>query len=172
MIDLESRDVRYALAQKRIDVVIGESASIRQRNHRLDLEGDRIKQFFWNRVIREWITDQLAITCEARRPRIVNRSFDDLLAHSDALWRRTGGRAEIFARDRLGEVAVTILLNRNRIRDRADRLVIPKLFKIEKEERFVMAIVKLAQKDRPAHSEAVIMSPNGRFGIEPWRGSV
>src|SRR5437773_1165272 len=80
---------------------------------------------------------------------IVNHSFD----HIAAKWVVT----EALRRHRQTEVAVAIGLYRDCIVDGVDHLLIAILLPVEKEERLVVAIVKLAEINWSAKREAIVI---------------
>src|SRR5262249_19700553 len=64
-------------------------------------------------------------------------------------------------------------LNRYRVRDRTDYLMIAVLLEIEKEEGLVVPIVNLlSQCDGPTDCKAVVMSADRRFRVQPWRRGI
>src|SRR5207248_11173792 len=128
--------------------------------------GDGIHKLFRNNVVLKWISYQPALRITGRDARgggVVNGS----LKH------RTAERVVAEAPGGQGapEIAVAVFLYRNGIRDRVDNLVIAILLEIEKEECLVVAVIQLAQIDRAAQREAVVMPAYARPRIVADPGS-
>src|SRR6266404_5613931 len=149
MVHLDRRNIRHSLARKWIDSVIHQSRLVGCGKKGLNLQSDRIHTVPWNGVVRERIANQVSsIRSQSGCRWIVYRSFRQ--GPSNWIAVLIVYRANITARQGLTEIAVTICLTRNSVRDRVDHLLVAVLFEVEKEERPVVAVVDFPKIDRSA----------------------
>src|SRR5262249_2112443 len=107
-------------------------------------------------VVWKRVTHQLSIH-QPRRSRVIDGAFHNGAAEWIAV--QIGCRAKILTCQSLAEVPITIILDGHGVRDRRNILVVAVLLEIEKEKRFVAAVVNLVrQVNRAADSKAPVMS--------------
>src|SRR5262245_11633463 len=133
VINLNGWNIGNSIAGKRVDVVADQAAAVRQRNHGLNLQRDRIHSILRNDIVRKRIANQAPVWSCPCCLRIVNGSLDDGPAKRIS--------PQHTSRNCLSEIAITVFRYWYRIGDCADVLMIAELFEIKEEECFVMTII-------------------------------